>query len=104
MTTATPAIGPDDGAVPQVLVLDETLDLNAASELARALMGLRGSPVSVDPSHVGRVGAQCLQVLVSAAKAWKADGIYFAVTPGSEPFVEGLHLLGLAPFFANQRA
>jgi chemotaxis protein CheX len=94
----------DQLGAPQVVVLDETLDLNASSDLARTLTGLRGKPVSVDPSHVGRFGAQCAQVLVSAAKTWRADGIYFAMTPGSEPFVEGLDLLGLASFFANQRA
>lgn len=93
-----------DTSAPNVVVLEETLDLNAASELARHLAGLRGAPVTIDPSHVGRVGAQCIQVLIAAAKSWKADGIYFAVTPGSEPFNEGLDLLGLNSFFANERA
>lgn len=91
-------------AAPNVVILDETLDLNAASELARTFTGLRGAPITVDPSHVGRMGAQCMQVLIAALKTWQSDGIYFAVTPGSEPFNEGLDLLGLTSFFSNDRA
>ncbi|MDX7951094.1 STAS domain-containing protein [Lichenihabitans sp. Uapishka_5] len=91
-------------SAPNVVVLDETLDLNAASELARTFAGLRGAPVTIDPSHVGRVGAQCVQVLIAARKTWMADGTYFTVTPGSEPFNEGLDLLGLTSFFSNERA
>jgi chemotaxis protein CheX len=98
------ALSADTMTAPNVVILDETLDLNAASELARTFAGLRGAPVTIDPSHVGRVGAQCIQVLIAASKTWKADGIYFAVTPGSEPFNEGLDLLGLHSFFSNERA
>ena len=99
-----PTSSVDTLAAPNVVVLDETLDLIAASELARTLAGLRGAPITIDPSHVGRMGAQCIQVLIAASKTWKADGIYFAVTPGSEPFDEGLGLLGLTSFFSNERA
>ena len=41
---------------------------------------------------------------MAAAKTWSKDGIYFAVTPGSEPFAESLQTLGLASFFATERA
>ncbi len=98
------ALSADTMTAPNVVMLDETLDLNAASELARTFGTLRGAPVTIDPSHVGRMGAQCVQVLIAACKTWKADGIYFAVTPGSEPFNEGLDLLGLSSFFSNERA
>ncbi|MCW6507654.1 STAS domain-containing protein [Lichenifustis flavocetrariae] len=98
-----PIISSDPSTAPHALVLDETLDLNAASELARTFSSLRGTPVTVDPSHVGRVGAQCIQVLIAASKSWAADNVYFTVTPGSEPFNEGLDLLGLTSFFSNER-
>ena len=98
------ALSADMMTAPNVVILDETLDLNAASELARTFAGLRGAPVTIDPSHVGRMGAQCVQVLIAASKTWRADGIYFAVTPGSEPFNEGMDLLGLSSFFSNERA
>lgn len=94
----------DTLAAPNVVILDETLDLNATTELARTFAGLRGAPVTVDPSHVSRMGAQCAQVLIAAAKTWRADGIYFAITPGSEPFNEGMDLLGLKSFFSSERA
>ena len=99
--TASPTLEAST-AMPQVLVLDETLDLNAASELAKTLGGLRGTAITIDPSQVGRVGAQCIQVLISASKTWSGDGIDFAVMPGSEPFAEGLELLGLTSFFFNE--
>jgi chemotaxis protein CheX len=93
----------DMSASPHVVMLDETLDLNCASELARMLTSLRGTPITIDPSHVSRVGAQCIQVLIAASKTWKTDDVYFTVTPGSESFNEGLDLLGLTSFF-NERA
>jgi chemotaxis protein CheX len=101
--TVTPSTEEQTGE-PRVLILDETLDLNAASELARVLIGLRGKPISIDPSQVTRVGAQCVQVLVAASKTWTADGVGFDVMPGSEPFNEGLSLLGLASCFSNESA
>ena len=91
-------------APPQVLVLEEALDLSAASELAKSLNAMRGKAVTIDPAHVGRVGAQCIQVLVSASKSWSEDGVEFLVEPGSEPFNEGLRLLGLTSFFSDERA
>ena len=94
----------DPSTSPHVVMLDETLDLNCASELARTLASLRGTPITIDPSHVSRVGAQCIQVMIAASKTWKADGVYCTVTPGSEPFNEGLDLLGLTSFFSNERA
>jgi chemotaxis protein CheX len=99
-----PSPEPDPSPTPNVVVLDETLDLNCASELARTLGSLRGTPITIDPSHVTRVGAQCIQVLIAASKTWKTDSVYFTVTPGSEPFNEGLDLLGLTSFFSNERA
>ena len=94
------------GAAPdsRVLALDETLDLNAASELAKSLQAMRGKSVAIDPSRVGRVGAQCIQVLVGASKSWADDGVAFSMMTGSEPFNEGLTLLGLTSFFSNESA
>ena len=87
---------PSDPA-PASLDLAPVLDLKAATPLAQALMALRGRNVNVNASAVERLGAQCLQVLLSARNTWTEDGVRFAVTEPSDTFVETLALLG-APY------
>ena len=77
-----------------VLRLGQVLDLNAAGPLAGEFLALRGSAVEVDASAVERMGAQCLQVLLSARMTWDADGAAFAVVAASEEFNATLALLG----------
>ena len=77
-----------------VLRLSQVLDLNAASPLAQELLTLRGGPVEVDASAVERLGAQCLQVLLSARATWDADGAAFAVVQASDEFTSTVALLG----------
>jgi chemotaxis protein CheX len=78
------------------LQLPDTLDLVAAKPLAQALLERRGADVAIDASSVLRVGAQCVQVLLSAASTWTADGHSLAIVNRSPGFVEGLQLLGIA--------
>jgi chemotaxis protein CheX len=78
------------------LQLAETLDLVAAKPLAQSLIERRGASIVIDASSVQRVGAQCVQVLLSAASTWAADGHSLAVVNRSQGFVEGLELLGIA--------
>ncbi|GGE17916.1 hypothetical protein GCM10011390_41380 [Aureimonas endophytica] len=74
--------------------LPAVLDIKAASLLHHELSGLRGKPVSFDASQVQRLGGQCLQVLLAAVAAWKADGKAITVGTSSKGFEEGLALLG----------
>jgi chemotaxis protein CheX len=85
----TPA--PESAAV---LRLGQVLDLNAAGPLANEFLALRGRDVDVDASAVERLGAQCLQVLLSARATWDADGVAFAVVAPSSEFTSTLALLG----------
>ena len=77
------------------LQLPEALDLLAAAPLAKSLIERRGASIAIDASSVQRVGAQCVQVLLSAASAWTADGHSLAIVNRSPGFVEGLQLLGI---------
>ena len=77
------------------LQLPETLDLLAAKPLAAALIERRGASIAIDASQVQRLGAQCAQVLLSAASTWKADGHSLAIANRSPGFVDGLQLLGI---------
>lgn len=79
---------------PAVLRLNQVLDLNAASPLAAEFLALRGGAVEVDASAVERLGAQCLQVLLSARRTWGADGAAFAVVSASDEFTSTAALLG----------
>uniref|UniRef100_UPI003783CF50 STAS domain-containing protein n=1 Tax=Methylocella sp. TaxID=1978226 RepID=UPI003783CF50 len=69
---AAPAQKP--GAEAQIVELAATLDLKAAAPLAAELCSIRGADVLIDGAHVERLGGQCLQVLMSAAATWRADG------------------------------
>jgi chemotaxis protein CheX len=88
----------DAGAPPgQSIALPPILDLNAASLLAVEFLGRRGEAVSVDASRVERIGGQCLQVLLSVVKTWKADAVPLAIVGASLGFTEGVRRLGVAP-------
>ena len=77
------------------LQLPEALDLLAATPLLKSLLERRGASIVIDASSVQRVGAQCVQVLLSAASAWSADGHSLAIVNRSPGFAEGLQLLGI---------
>ncbi|MGI3901834.1 MAG: STAS domain-containing protein [Janthinobacterium lividum] len=83
----TPAVGS--------LALDEMLDLNAAAPLRQALLARRGADLAVDASAVQHLGAQCAQVLASAALTWAADGTVLTFAAASESFAQCARLLGL---------
>lgn len=87
---------------PKALALDETLDLNAALNLRAALLDRRGSDLALDASGVGHLGAQCAQVLVSAAATWSADGRRLTISGASEPFGQGARLLGLQSILISE--
>lgn len=77
--------------------LAANLDLLAAKPLHQELMALRGKPVRIDGSGVERLGAQCLQVMLAAAAAWKMEGMALQLDDASPALIEGLELLGFHP-------
>ncbi len=76
------------------LVLADSLDMTAAAPLKAEMLTFRGAPLTVDASGVRRVGAQCLQVLLSAQAAWEADGQPWRVSLASEEFADAVRLMG----------
>lgn len=85
---------PDDA--PQILKLPEVLDLNAASRLHEQILSLKGKDIVVDATAVKRVGAQCVQVLLAAARFWRAERLPFHVGTGSDAYSTTLQLLGIS--------
>lgn len=82
---------------PGVIELPESLDVPAAAPLAASLLKRVGSPLAIDASRVQRLGALCLQVLLAAARTWKAEGHRLSLSAASPRFLEDLKLLGLEP-------
>ncbi len=79
----------------QTIVLDQVLDLKAAVPLAESLLAHRGADVVIDAGEVERLGAQSLQVLLSAVATWHADGRVLDFAHPSEAFLENLRLFGI---------
>ena len=78
-----------------VLRLPVSLDLPAARPLAAALLERRGKPITIDASAVGQVGAQCVQVLLSAKRTWEADGVSLSIVNCAARMIEDLKLIGI---------
>jgi chemotaxis protein CheX len=76
-----------------VLELPSALDLAAAAPLLQELRDRRGGPLTVDGSNVQRLGGLCLQVLLAAKEAWRADGCDFRLQ-ASDAMAQGLRQMG----------
>lgn len=79
-----------------MIELPPVLDLRAAKPLADQLLSLRGNSVKLDASKVEKIGGQCIQVFLSAAKTWEADCSDIEVVSPSPAFLAGLQTLGLS--------
>jgi chemotaxis protein CheX len=77
------------------IALPETLDSSSADTLKAELLANRGSPLVVDAGQVRRTGMQAVQILLSAARTWRAEGQSYAVANASDEFLETLALVGL---------
>ena len=77
------------------MTLPSELDIKAAAPLAAGLIAARGADLVLNASQVERVGAQCLQVMLSAAATWRADGLELTVAEPSPAFADAVHTAGL---------
>lgn len=78
-------------------MLLEVLDIKAALPLAEGLLAQRGAELMIDASRVERLGAQSLQILLSAVSTWHADGLSIEFIEPSESFIQSLELFGIDP-------
>ncbi len=85
-----------EAQVSDALVLPDALDSSAAAGVKDLFIARRGAPLIVDAGQVRRVGVQALQVLISAAQTWRADGQSYAVTNASSEFLDTIALVGLS--------
>ena len=98
---AAPTFAPEPGAISvsaaQVIELPENLDMPASAQLFETFAKRLGEPLLLDASRVTRLGASCLQVMLAAARTWKAEGDALGLQNPSDRFLEDLNLLGLEP-------
>lgn len=77
--------------------LAEFLDLAAAAPLVATLLERRGKSIVIDGSAVHQLGAQCVQVLLSAKRTWSADGASLSIVNCAPRMIEDLQFLGIEP-------
>ncbi len=77
------------------ITLPTELDIKAAIPLATELTAARGKDLALNASQIEKVGAQCLQVLLSAATTWEADGMELTVEEPSPAFSDAIQTAGL---------
>ena len=77
------------------LTLPEILDLRAAAPLATSLMAAQGSSLILDGSKVKKVGAQFMQLIVSAHLTWDRDGLHLTLTNPSQELTEAFKAAGV---------
>ena len=77
------------------LLLPDRLDSSTAEIVLREFISRRGRPLVVDAAGVRRVGAQSLQILVSAGRTWKVDGMPLSFLNPSKELLDAVSLLGL---------
>lgn len=92
---APAASAPVDDA--DAVKLAEFLDLAAAAPLVATLLERRGKPIVIDGSAVHQLGAQCVQVLLSAKRTWSADGASLSIVNCAPRMIEDLRSLGIEP-------
>ena len=91
------SISPSAKMAPRIVELVAALDLNVAGPLAEALHKAMGEDVVLDGSKVQRLGAPCLQVLLSAAVTWSTEGDSLTLENPTARMIEDLRLLGMDP-------
>jgi len=80
----------------EIIKLEPRITQQNTAALKENLAEYRKVPVRVDASAVKHIGAPGFELLLAAAKGWKADGVEFSITAPSGAFMDGLGHLGLA--------
>lgn len=77
--------------------LPPRLLLQDAAALQASLLALRGQPVELEARDVAQLSTPCVQVLLAAARTWRADGRGLALTAPSAEMTSVLAQLAVDP-------
>ncbi len=75
--------------------LPKRFDAAAAKRLVETLNGHRGACVQINAAAVESVSALGIEVIISAARQWQADGQPITLARQSERFVSTCQTLGI---------
>jgi chemotaxis protein CheX len=79
------------------VMLDPRLDLPAASPLMTTLRAQDAHEVTLDFTQVKHLGALCLQVILSAALTFSAEGRKLSITNVSDRVIDQMRVMGMTP-------
>lgn len=87
----------------QSVALPAVIDTASVAAVRNLILEHRGANLSVNATDVQRIGGLGLQVLLSAANLWAADGRCLTIDSPSAALTEMLRLTGAAhlPEFAS---
>lgn len=77
--------------------MPEVVDAASATKLARQLLELRSSDVTISAAGITRFSAFGLEVLVAASRQWQDDGQVLDVIDWSDEALIALKVLGADP-------
>lgn len=78
------------------MTLPASLPGETATHIADAIMSARSHALQLDASAVERIDTPCIQVLLSASRLWRDDGLAMNFTGRSPVLDSNLETLGLA--------
>ncbi len=77
------------------------LNTQGAYELMEQISAAAGKAIEIDASQVRHLGAQALQILLSAKSSWEAKGNGFEIVNPSPDFRQGVNALGAQQLLAS---
>ena len=77
------------------IVLANSLDIREAQPLAAEIHQNSNNSIDLDASNVKRLGALCLQVILSARKTSQENGQTLSIKSPSTAFLEDLETFGI---------
>ena len=80
----------------QGLALPTRFDGDAVPDLLASLLAARGADLMLDGAGVERIGGPALQLLVSAFRTWREDGMRLRLASPSPHLMMALDKLGFA--------
>lgn len=77
--------------------LPSLLDASTAGQLLTKLVRIKGKPVVLDAASVERICVPAIQILISVAATWRANGLELSIANPSEQFHRAIGAIGLPP-------
>lgn len=79
-----------------VMPLPGRLDASVVPDLLGSLRAARGADLTLDASQVEKIGGPALQLLASAFRTWREDGVRLRLSDPSPYLMTALDKLGFA--------